>query len=327
MLGGDVVKKSILDSVRTACRSVARNATYVRINVEHISSYALSLPLHQAISPVLDPQCHYLDHGEDTLAFILMLDSVNFGSGYFPHLQKRPGMSGYFTIASALNDHFNTNGPFSAEALRHISLKDCATVFNQDLSVPPVCELMGLFQKALADLGAYVTESFDASFVHLVTAANGSADELVKRLIKMPFFNDVATYDKGVVPFYKRAQLTAADLALAFGRTGWGQFDDLDNLTIFADNLVPHVLRVDQVIAYDAGLAQRIDSGELLEAGSAQEVEIRACAVHAVELIKKSLLAADKPVTSSGLDYLLWNRGQKPFYKSRPRHRARSVYY
>ena len=42
-------------------------------------------------------------------------------------------------------------------------------------------------------------------------------------------------------PFFKRAQITPNDLALA----GVAEFDDLDRLTIFADNLVPHVLHVD----------------------------------------------------------------------------------
>ena len=48
--------------------------------------------------------------------------------------------------------------------------------------------------------------------------------------------------------FYKRAQIVAADLALA----GVARFRDLDRLTIFADNLVPHVLRCDGVLVYDA---------------------------------------------------------------------------
>ena len=64
--------------------------------------------------------------------------------------------------------------------------------------------------------------------------------------------------------FYKRAQIVANDLALA----GVAEFDDLDRLTIFADNLVPHVLRCDGVLVYDKQLAARIDRGEQLTLGA-----------------------------------------------------------
>jgi hypothetical protein len=114
---------------------------------------------------------------------------------------------------------------------------------------------------------------------------------------------------------------------LAFNGCGPGKFDDLDNLTIFADNLVPHVLRVDEILLYDKNLADRIDAGKLIPAGSPDEVEIRACALHAVELLKKELRKAGYQVTSCGLDYLLWNRGQQPHYKAIPRHRTRTVFY
>jgi CO/xanthine dehydrogenase Mo-binding subunit len=144
----------------------------------------------------------------------------------------------------------------------------------------------------------------------------------------MTFFRDVQRYDGMDVPFYKRAQLTAADLSLALARRGLGAFGDLDRLTIFADNLVPHVLRVDGVLSYDAGLAARIDREELIAAGSAEEVEIRACALHAVELTREALGRDGRAVTAMGLDYVLWNRGQERHYKTiKPRHRARTVYY
>lgn len=43
------------------------------------------------------------------------------------------------------------------------------------------------------------------------------------------------------------------------------------------------VLRIEGVFSYAPGLAARIDPGELLEPGSPEEVEIRACAISAVE--------------------------------------------
>jgi hypothetical protein len=262
------------------------------------------------------------------VAFFLTLDAVNFGSGYFPHLRKRRGLSGYFTIASSLKDSFESRGPFSAQELTQLKAAECTRIFGQDSQNETVQELMRLFAKALNDLGRFLLERFDGHFTALVEAAGGSADRLVELLIQMPYFNDVEPYHEWNVPFYKRAQLTAADLAIAFEGQGPGRFGDLDRLTIFADNLVPHVLRIDGILCYDDDLAARIDAEELIPAGSPQEVEIRACAVHAVELMAEALRGTGRPVTSMQLDYLLWNRGQAPAYKSaKPRHRTRTAFY
>jgi hypothetical protein len=285
-----------------------------------------------------DPDSHYLGQGDDTAAFFLTLDAINFGSGYFPHLSKRPispcggTMSGYFTIASSLADRFRANGPFSAFELTQLSAADCTRMFAQDPDNGPIQELMGLFSRALNDLGRYLLDRFDGSYVGLIEAAGRSAGRLVELLVEMPFFADVVRYgdpkgDEIEVSFFKRAQLAAADLALAFGGQGLGRFEDLDDLTIFADNVVPHVLRVDGVLAYDDDLLARINRQALIPRGSSQEVEIRACAVHAVEWLVGALREAGHNVTAMELDTLLWNRGRGHTYKSRPRHRTRTVYY
>ncbi len=316
-----------LDRVRTRCGEVAQQSGHVRIMHHAIQPYAASLPSDQPTRPTMDSSCHLLGGGDATVAFFLTLDAINFGSGYFPHLRKRPGMSGYFTVASSLKDYYEQHGPPSAEELTQFSAENCAGIFDQDLEHPVTRELMRLFATALNDLGAYLLERFEGSFLGLVQAAGGSAERLVELLIEMPYFNDVASYNGLDVPFYKRAQITAADLSLAFDGKGPGRFDDLERLTVFADNLVPHVLRLDGILRYDDSLAADIEAGVLIQSGSPREVEIRACAVHAVECLADVLQEAGRSVTAMGLDYLLWNRGQQPAYKARPRHRTRSVFY
>lgn len=317
----------VFDRIRAACAAVAERSAHVRIDRHRIAEYAATLPLQGLRNPSIDPRFHYLDHGADTAAFIVTLDSINFGSGYFPHLLKRPGMSGYFTVASSLNDYYREKGLLSARLLIELTADDCAWIFGQDPSNETAFELMRLFSTALNDLGRFLMSRFEGSFMRLVESAGGSVESLVSQLVEMPYFYDIERYGDLNVPFYKRAQLTAADLSLAFRGEGPGRFDDLDRLTVFADNLVPHVLRVDQVLVYENSLAGRIDSGALIESGSAEEVELRASAVHAVELIVSEMRARGRPVTAMQLDYLLWNRGQQPYYKSRPRHRARTVFY
>lgn len=322
------MKHVLLNEIRSQCRRVAERASHVRINVDRIDGYSKTLPINRALAPTLDPATHYLGEPRETLAFFLTLDAINFGSGYFPHLKKRPGMSGYFTVASSLTNYYRTHGPIEPTRLANLGANDCATIFRQALNDPVVCELMQLFSTALNDLGRFVMESFGGQFTSLVESANHSGERLVSILSEMKFFRDVERYGEIEVPFYKRAQLTAADLSLALNRSGLGRFDDLDRLTIFADNLVPHVLRIDGILEYTPELAARIDRAELIPAGSEEEVEIRACAVDAVEHIGESLREKGHAITSMGLDYVLWNRGQEKVYKSiKPRHRTRTVYY
>jgi len=317
----------IFGGIRHSCRDVAERATRVRINYDRIPAYAALLPVEKIANPQLDPDCHYLGRQENTAGYLLTLNTINFGSGYFPHLRKRPGLSGYFTIACSLKDAYLKRGPLSASQLADITFEECTRIFNQDPDNPVARELMQHFVKALNDLGHFVRERFNGSFTDLIESAASSAARLVQLLKKMPYFNDVGLYDGIEVQFYKRAQISAADLSLAFQGIGWGLFEDLDQMTIFADNLVPHVLRIDEILMYEESLLRKINGGVLIPAGSAEEIEIRACAVHAVENIKMHMAESGNKIPSPVLDNFLWNRGQQLRYKAKPRHRARCVYY
>jgi len=314
-------------AVRAACAQVATEAAHVRIDTARIPDYAAALLRETLPTPEYDLRHHFLGEPEETAAFVLTLDAINFGSGYFPHLRKRPKLSGYFTIAGALTDHFRAHSPLSAPALAAIDAAACQQLFDQPPDGGPIDELMALFAASLNDLGRHIAEQYDGRFAAPIEAADGSATRLVARLAAMPSFRDVASYRGRAVPFYKRAQITIADLTLAFNGTGLGAFTDLDRLTIFADNLVPHVLRVDGLLHYDDALAAQIASGEPLAANSPEEVEIRATAVHTAELLVAACAAHGHPTTARELDYLLWNRGLAPIYRETPRHRTRTTAY
>jgi hypothetical protein len=288
----------LTDQVRQTCRAIAESARFVSIDLDSVASLDPGEP------PPLDPQRHYLEGSAEEVAYyLLVLDSINFGSGWFPTLRKRPGLSGYFTVASALTDRWRSVGPWSSAELRALRAADVAAVLGQE----PDHELMGLYAEALRDLGRLLGAR---RALELVDEAGGSAERFASMLAAgMPFFDD-----RG---FWKRAQIAANDLALA----EVAEFADLDRLTIFADNLVPHVLRVDGVLRYDPTLAARIDAGKLIPPGE-EEREIRGCAVHACEL-----MAARTGMPARLLDTALWNKGQAPRYKSVPRHRTRTVFY
>jgi hypothetical protein len=289
---------SLTDEVRTGCRQIAEGARHVRIDLDRLSE------LVPGEAPALDPERHYVEgRPEEVAHYLLVLDSINFGSGWFPTLRKRPGMSGYFTVASSLTDFWRSQGGWSADELRALRVDDVASVLGQE----PGLELMTLYRDALRALGRFLD---GRRALDVIAEAGRSAERLASMLATgMAFFDDVG--------FWKRAQIVPSDLALA----GVAKFHDLDRLTIFADNLVPHVLRVDGVLVYEPALAARIDAGRLIPPGE-EEREIRGCAVHACELWSERVGTPPRLI-----DVALWTKGQAPKYKSVPRHRTRTVFY
>ena len=317
---------TLFREIRDAAAAVDARARSVRIDSGALEALASRLAAERPGPPSLDPAHHHLGDPDATLAYVVTLNAVNFGSGWFPFLRKKVKLSGYLTVASALRERFERRGPLCAEELAGFSAADCAELFGQQ-GVAGVADLMELFARAFADLGDLLLRRWDGRFAGPIEDAGGSAEKLVDLLTEMPLYRDVARYEELRVPFYKRAQITASDLAQAFGGRGPGAFRDLDELTLFADNLVPHVLRVSGALVYAPALAARIDAGDPIASGSAEEVEIRACALHAVERLSAACGERRFAIVPHALDHLLWARGQSPEIKAVPRHRTRCSFY
>ena len=291
---------TLTDEIREAAAWVAGRAKHVQIDAAAIDAYARGLP---SVSPPA-PDLAGADD-ERRAAFSLQLNAINFGSGWFPTLNKPPGLSGFRTVEKGLRDR----GPWTIAELQALTRTEIAETLGQDAEHP----LMALFERSLRELG---TGSATAS--RPSPARGRRRSWRPSSPAGRPGTTSRPT-TAGAIPLYKRAQIAAADLALA----GLTDGRDLHRLTLFADNLVPHVLRLDGVLTFDADLVRRIDAGTLIEHDSPEEVEIRACALHAVEL----LVAAHGSTTATAVDHALWNRGAEARYKAQPRHRARTTAY
>ena len=104
-------------------------------------------------------------------------------------MNKRPGMSGYFSIASSLHDVYKCHGCLSAADLERITVEKCTRIFCQDPANQIIRELMQHFATALNDLGRYLLDRFNGNFAALAEAAESSAGRFVQLLKEMPYFN------------------------------------------------------------------------------------------------------------------------------------------
>ena len=299
------------ERVRATCAAVAETATLVRIEEAGLRRMAAAskqtgrpssrrpppsrtgAPGTPARPVTPEVPAEWLVGDEERrCGLVLALDAVNFGSGWHPLLRKRAGLSGARTVATAFTEWWIGLGwPGPAQLLEIVDGRHgtggavLAAALGQPAGGEPG-RLMAHFAASLAELAGWIVHAHDGRWSALPVEAGGSAARLAALLARLPHWDDRARHPQaGEVWLYKRAQIAAADLALA----GLASFGDLDRLTCMADNLIPHVLRLDGVLVVDPSVVARIDREALFEAGEPAEVELRAVTVHAVERLTLEL--------------------------------------
>ena len=255
--------------------------------------------------PRWDARRHY--SGDRLVEYILVLDTLNFS------FWGAPG--GYWRLAEALRDAFQGGDPLWEPArLRSLD----ATALTEVIGELP---LMDRRVEALHELAAFAEREASGELAGLVPPSAPELAQLFSRNLES--FRDVAVYGELEVPFLKRAQIAAADL--------WGSgaiaFEDVDELTCFADYKLPQALRHLGALEYSERLARKVDDWVELQPGSPEEVEIRAATVVAVEELRDRLGdSAGRSLMAVEVDWLLWDYSQG-LYPVRPHHRVRTVFY
>jgi len=203
----------------------------------------------------------------------------------------------------------------------------------------------------LREAGQILVSEYSSSVVELITQADKSAARLVNLLTShFPAFNDIHTYRGKEVHLHKRAQILVADLWACFNGTSFGEFHDIDRLTMFADYRIPQMLHSLGCLWYSPRLESKIKRKEELEGGEDLEIEIRGCSIWCVELIRREIerrFGAEmrekgKVVNVVLIDFLLYDvakerekaakergevEGEDEGAMRLPHHRTRSIWY
>ena len=322
---------SAMFEVLETAKNVSEKSRHVRINHEALKKFAQELAESSTPTPTWDAWHHFIGNDEETVAYLLVVDSVNFcfwppsGGKKWEISYRGKNYSGYYGLAVSLKRALESKIPLTdASFLASLTLKQVKDV----LAGTGVLQLMEERLNNLQELGRVLLEKYKGQASDLVAAAGGSAIKLVGMLAAdFPSFRDQATYQGQKVFFYKRAQLFAADLHGALDGKGLGSFSDMKELTAFADYKLPQVLRHVGVFTYSPGLAEKVDRVIYLNPGSDGEVEIRASTIWAAELIRQEMKYLGKDVNASEIDWLLWNLGQDDRFRAKPYHRTVTTFY
>jgi len=332
-----------LSDVRASSAWVVGQARHVEIDDGAIESELSRHPQHYSpdkLPPSWASSYHFCDGTPLTAQYIFVLDALNFC--FWP-------LDGYeySDLADSLKRVLQQdNHAFDAQHLLQLTEEklegwlqpppqghfwqyqaklDDKRQYKEGGHVP--IPLLAQRTRALRELGWGLIRFYNGHAANVVRAAQGDASRLVELLTaSFPAFRDSCLYKGRQLFLYKRAQILVGDLWGAFGGQGLGAFNNIEQLTCFADYRVPQLLRALGILKYDESLASAIDRKEELIPGE-QEMEIRAATIQAVERMVTSLKEKGVAITSQQLDWLLWERGEATMEQLKPHHRTLTIFY
>lgn len=318
----------VVNPVLSACRWVAFQAEHVAISTEAIKEVAHRWAAEGFSPPQWDPRFHFRGSPVHTAQFMFVVDTLNFcfwGDPKWRIAYRGHSLDGYWALAASLSRAIEGGLPIlDACFLADISEVTVEWIFRGEGTLPLVAQRAANLREA----GRWLLRRYEGWFHNFVEDASRDAVQLALRLgEELASFQDVAVYKGMKVPLLKRAQLCAADLHGIFGGKLYGQLTSLDDLTAFADYKLPQMLRALGILRYRRPLAELVDNLVPLAAGSPEEVEIRACTVWAVELLRQELASLGLRVTAVDIDYHLWYLSQSKERQSLPYHRTLTIFY
>ncbi|MBA3067960.1 MAG: hypothetical protein FP825_05695 [Hyphomonas sp.] len=317
-----------LGDVLPSCFRATEASRLVRIDTSRLSHVAGSLAAALPSTMRHTPH-HLLGEPEETVAYFLVLDTLNFGSGFFGHLAPYRGEQGYYAVATALRDWIVRDGVPSPDVLKAMRPGQVSDILGQTAD-PALAQLTIWFADALRELGRFTDEVLGGRFRNILSVSDHTASGMVAQLCRMPMFRDKALLDGREVSFLKRAQICVQDIAIAASEDGLAalHIQELDRLTVFADNMLPFILEAEGILVYADDLSTRIEAGEDLHMGSRAETELRANSIVACELLRQELQRKGISVTAREIDFALWNQGDRQSASSPRRlHVCRSYFY
>ena len=327
--------------VLTSTWPVVQVAEQVRLNGDQVVRVAREWSATPWADAPWDATLHWThpEWAERQANWVLVLDALNFC--FWPITPAEPRWqvawqgqthNGYNALAASLARAVEEGKPlWNAVFLAAMDDQTALEIFRPAPDAQGKTANIPLFPERvmhLREIGEVLLRHYRGQFLRAIEAAQGDVVALVRAVVRnVPSFRDLALWEGQEVLLYKRAQILVADLAGAFGQRGPGRFDNLGELTAFADYKVPQLLRRLGILEYGADLANQIDRFEQLPPGSAEEVAIRAGTIWGVEWLRQALAANALAVTPAQIDWRLWLAGQTLHADDRPYHRTPTIFY
>ena len=254
---------------------------------------------------------------EDVIRKTMLINTLNFA---FTDFESQ--------IKYALNDGDNTfsdtdamvyqidlavkNGIdlYDGYFLQDITETTFKSIFSANIEMPMAKEKTYVLNK----VGETLVGEYKGNWINFIKSGpkklyhNGEG--LIERLVsQFDRFRDTSTYLEEEVHFLKLAQLAFWGIHRELAKDGKFYIEDMENMTAFADYIVPVALEKMGIVTYTDKLKNKIEQGVLIESDSIEEIEIRAATLFVTAQLTEEInkvKAEEEKIIIPQLDFKLW---------------------
>jgi len=211
--------------------------------------------------------------------------------------------------------------------MRDMDLKEFKRIFTGNIEMPMADEKV----KILNNVGDTLVTKYGGDWINFIDDGPkklyDNGEGLVERLVRdFKRFDDHSIFENEKVYFLKLAQLAFWGIHRELSKS-YFFIEDMENMTAFADYIIPVALESFGIVKYSSGLKEKIDSGILIDRDSIEEIEIRSTSIYVTakltELINKYKNEEEKIIIPQ-LDFKLWT----DFHADeRPHHLTKTIMY
>ncbi|KAI8890244.1 hypothetical protein K501DRAFT_206870 [Backusella circina FSU 941] len=341
-----------IESVRQSCKTLYEKCP-VKISESGIQQFLQGLDKLQYDELSIDTPMKMplkFDSVEEEVNFIATIDLLNFGSGYRRPLHEMIDRGAFDTIRFGVMSFHIGGTPMDAECYKNMSLFQVSEIFqipltrdvpHEKLDFVTVAEPTELrpfaigITSVLNSTGEFLVSKGYKNLAEFLMDKNydgqrPTAHELVKRLVDaLPGMRDDAqVYGDQTVYLFKKAQIMVYHLYLFFKDQlpECFDFEDINNMTIFSDNVIPTILAHFKVLTLPEEWRRDIEENK--DMGEERATVLRAAAIVACDDIVKAARGGEGPVnnmTTGSLDVYLWRVAKEGELRKVPRFEYRDT--
>ena len=211
--------------------------------------------------------------------------------------------------------------------MRDMNLEEFKRLFTGNIEMPMADEKV----KILNNVGDILVTKYGGDWINFIDDGPkklyDNGEGLVERLLRdFKRFDDHSIFENEKVYFLKLAQLAFWGIHRELSKK-YFYIEDMENMTAFADYIIPVALESFGIVKYSSELKEKIDLGILIDRDSIEEIEIRSTSIYVTakltELINNYKKEEEKIIIPQ-LDFKLWT----DFHADeRPHHLTKTIMY